>query len=274
MGTKLPLLPVHGESECKLFERLIVTMPSLDFDAMAIEWCKHVDGRALFPKLPVYLRTHHTKWLRNQRVRDAVAQAATGEAKLRALNLAMLPRATAATATVAPAAADAPAAVPVAAAPAPTAAAAGRATTGTAAAATTATALAADDGDDLADIAELPAELGQWTQPVIPPVMPQAPATMPTAAAPTVAGNTIGGVEPTTTANRRKGPGRPKGGTDHIAKRAKRVCLRCLLHKKDQVEAEKCPGRAPRGVCRNYTCSSCGKAESCRCLRHMYQRKS
>jgi len=82
MGTKLPLLPVHGEAECKLFERLVLTMPTLDFDAMAIAWCNEVDGRTIFPKLPVYLRTHHTAWLRNQRVRDAVEKASTGEAKL------------------------------------------------------------------------------------------------------------------------------------------------------------------------------------------------
>jgi hypothetical protein len=44
MGTDLPLLPIHGEAECKLFERLVLTLPSLDFDAMAIKWCEHVDG--------------------------------------------------------------------------------------------------------------------------------------------------------------------------------------------------------------------------------------
>jgi hypothetical protein len=39
-----------------------------------------------FPKLPVYLRTHYTKWQQNQRVRDAVAKAAPGEARLREIN--------------------------------------------------------------------------------------------------------------------------------------------------------------------------------------------
>ena len=58
---------------------------------MAIEWCKHVDGAAIFPKLPAYLRTYHTKWQRNQRVRDAVAQAAPGEQRLKELNVTMLP---------------------------------------------------------------------------------------------------------------------------------------------------------------------------------------
>ena len=53
---------------------------------MAIEWCKKVDGINIFPKLPVYLRTHYTKWQQNQRVLDAVAKAAPSEARLREIN--------------------------------------------------------------------------------------------------------------------------------------------------------------------------------------------
>ena len=37
--------------------------------------CKHVDAETIFPKLPVYLRTHHTAWLRNSRVKAAVERA-------------------------------------------------------------------------------------------------------------------------------------------------------------------------------------------------------
>jgi hypothetical protein len=40
-------------------------------------------------KLPVYLCTHYSKWQRNQRVRDAVAKAAPGEARLHELNAAL-----------------------------------------------------------------------------------------------------------------------------------------------------------------------------------------
>mmetsp|Transcript_7022 Transcript_7022/g.18336 ORF Transcript_7022/g.18336 Transcript_7022/m.18336 type:complete len:138 (-) Transcript_7022:84-497(-) len=60
MGTKLPLLPVHGKEENVLFHSLVLAAPPgpLNFDSMAIEWCKHADGKAIFPKLPVYLRTH------------------------------------------------------------------------------------------------------------------------------------------------------------------------------------------------------------------------
>ena len=87
MRTPAPLLPVHGEEECKLFDLLVrTTHVDLDFDQMAIDWCNKVDGVTIFPKLPVYLRTHHTAWLRNQKVRDAVRTAASGEAELRRLN--------------------------------------------------------------------------------------------------------------------------------------------------------------------------------------------
>jgi hypothetical protein len=91
MGTKLPLLPVVGKEECQLFERLVVTAPQgpINFEKMTIEWCKEVDAVNNFPKLPVYLRTHYSKWQRNQRVRDAVAKAAPGEARLHELNAAL-----------------------------------------------------------------------------------------------------------------------------------------------------------------------------------------
>ena len=36
MGTRFPLLPVHGEVERKLFERLVRNEPSIDFDRMAV----------------------------------------------------------------------------------------------------------------------------------------------------------------------------------------------------------------------------------------------
>ena len=45
-----------------------------------------MDGITIFPKLPVYLRTHHTAWTRNQRVKEAVRKAAPGEAVLTRLN--------------------------------------------------------------------------------------------------------------------------------------------------------------------------------------------
>jgi hypothetical protein len=56
MNTKLPFLPVHGEEEYRLFEKLVLLVsPGLDCDKMAIKWCNYVDGIEIFPKLPVYL---------------------------------------------------------------------------------------------------------------------------------------------------------------------------------------------------------------------------
>ncbi len=58
----------------------------VNFEQMAIEWCKEVDAVNIFPKLPVYLCTHYSKWQQNQRVCDAVGKAAPGEARLRKIN--------------------------------------------------------------------------------------------------------------------------------------------------------------------------------------------
>jgi hypothetical protein len=53
---------------------------------MAIEWCKHVDGVLIFPKLLVYLREHHKHWLRNQRIQDAVKNMKSEIELLEAIN--------------------------------------------------------------------------------------------------------------------------------------------------------------------------------------------
>ena len=58
MSLKVPCLPVHGASEARLFIRLVLEMPTFDDVFMAIEWCKHIDGHLIFPKLPVYLRMY------------------------------------------------------------------------------------------------------------------------------------------------------------------------------------------------------------------------
>jgi hypothetical protein len=70
----LPFLPVHGEDETKLFVRLVLVVDgTFDADCMALEWCKFVDGKTIFPKLPVYLRAYFDRYLRNRRVQDAVS---------------------------------------------------------------------------------------------------------------------------------------------------------------------------------------------------------
>ena len=85
--TKLPFVPVVRKEEKMLFNRMLLGMEGTpDFDKMAIDWCMHVDGVNIFPKLPVYLRRHYSNYLHSQQVRDAVANAAPGEVKLRQLN--------------------------------------------------------------------------------------------------------------------------------------------------------------------------------------------
>jgi hypothetical protein len=102
MGTKLPILPVHGPAEARLFSDLVAELPSpLDFDSMAIVWHSKVDGQAIFPKLPVYLRVYHAKWLRNARIRDALSRMAAPLEQLRTRLAADLPP-VAPTAAVAP----------------------------------------------------------------------------------------------------------------------------------------------------------------------------
>ena len=86
MGTPAPLLSVYGEDEFRLFDRLVRKHARLDFDAMALEWCDEVNGVTIFPKLPVYLRMHHTVWQRNERARQAVETAAAGEVELARIN--------------------------------------------------------------------------------------------------------------------------------------------------------------------------------------------
>jgi hypothetical protein len=85
--TKLPFVPVVRKEEKMLFNRMLLGMKGTpDFDKMAIDWCAHVDGRNILPKLAVYLRRHYSNYLHSQQVRDAVANAAPGEVKLRQLN--------------------------------------------------------------------------------------------------------------------------------------------------------------------------------------------
>ena len=80
--------PVDVEEEFRLFAKLVrTTCADLDMDKMALEWCKHVDGSRVFPKLPVYLRKHHAKWKQNERTRQAVKKAAPGEEVLKKINV-------------------------------------------------------------------------------------------------------------------------------------------------------------------------------------------
>mmetsp|Transcript_84917 Transcript_84917/g.169949 ORF Transcript_84917/g.169949 Transcript_84917/m.169949 type:complete len:293 (-) Transcript_84917:493-1371(-) len=89
MGTPAPLLPVHGEKECTLFSKMIRTTTAGQFgnyEQMALDWCAKVDGIDISSKLPVYLRTLHARWQRNERARLAVETAAPGEVVLARIN--------------------------------------------------------------------------------------------------------------------------------------------------------------------------------------------
>jgi hypothetical protein len=67
MGTRAPMLPVHGEAECREFDEILRRGNSdQNRNKMAVDWCQHVDGVTIFPRPPVYLRTRHTAWARNQ----------------------------------------------------------------------------------------------------------------------------------------------------------------------------------------------------------------
>lgn len=77
MGTSLPLLPIHGKAEHALFSHLALAQlrgrcSTIDFDKLALTWCEHVDGTAIFPKLPVYLRQHYAAWQKSQRIKDTL----------------------------------------------------------------------------------------------------------------------------------------------------------------------------------------------------------
>jgi hypothetical protein len=78
---------VHGKHELQLFQKLALDQQQFDAEAMALQWCDHVDGITIFPKLPVYLRTHHEAWKKNQRVKDAVDRKQADLAMLETLNM-------------------------------------------------------------------------------------------------------------------------------------------------------------------------------------------
>ena len=72
-GVSIPFLPVSGRDEYELFTKLVLKQPgAFDEYEMALTWCDYVDGKTIFPKLPIYLRNHYEKFQKNQRIKDAV----------------------------------------------------------------------------------------------------------------------------------------------------------------------------------------------------------
>jgi hypothetical protein len=77
-GISWQFLPVHGEDEAKLFVCLVLVVDgSFDVDCMALEWCMFVDGKTIFPKLPVYLQAYFDRYLHaiGEWLQDAVSPA-------------------------------------------------------------------------------------------------------------------------------------------------------------------------------------------------------
>jgi hypothetical protein len=70
----LPFTPIVSKEEKTKFKQMVLEIPRIvnDMDNWAMRWLEHVDGKTIFPKLPVYLRTYHEKFLLNSRIREAV----------------------------------------------------------------------------------------------------------------------------------------------------------------------------------------------------------
>lgn len=90
-GLDVPFVPVSSKEEMRLFNTLVLRLidangATIDFDAMALEWCNHVDGVTIFPKLPVYLRTYWPIFQHNSRVRLATTKVRTQADSLQKLH--------------------------------------------------------------------------------------------------------------------------------------------------------------------------------------------
>ena len=93
MGIPLPFLPFSTKEENIAFATcaLRADFPMDDPEAAAIEWCKLVDGVDIFPKLPVHIRIHRESFQRNQRIKNCIEFARSGQEKLNELNDALRP---------------------------------------------------------------------------------------------------------------------------------------------------------------------------------------
>jgi len=93
MNTDLPFLTFSNKEENIAFAECALRddFPIDDPEAAAIEWCKLVDGVNIFPKLPVHIRIHKESFQRNQRIRDCVEMAKSGQEKLNELNNVLRP---------------------------------------------------------------------------------------------------------------------------------------------------------------------------------------
>eukprot|EP00956_Cyclotella_meneghiniana_P003609 scaffold4428_cov57-Cyclotella_meneghiniana.AAC.1 len=93
IGTPLPFLPFSTKEENIAFAQCALSndFPMDNPEAAAIQWCKLVNGVDIFPKLPVHIRIHKESFQKNQRIRDCVELARSGQEKLNELNNALRP---------------------------------------------------------------------------------------------------------------------------------------------------------------------------------------
>ena len=91
--TLIPFLPVNSKEEKVLYKKLyqqytreITYTGIIDFERFSIDWCASVDGRTVFPKLPVYLRTYFKSFQHTLKIKDAARNVQGEVAMLSQLN--------------------------------------------------------------------------------------------------------------------------------------------------------------------------------------------
>ena len=70
---------------------MIICNKDFDVRSIILQWCKHVNGTTIFPKLPVHIRTYYEKWERNNRVKTATNLMKHDADRLKDLNNTLCP---------------------------------------------------------------------------------------------------------------------------------------------------------------------------------------
>lgn len=87
MNVKCPFLPVLKDEEKQLFSRLMLEHgEKIDENKMAREWCKYVDGKDIFPKLPTHLRTYFNQYEKRHNIKKFERATATLRRRLEVVN--------------------------------------------------------------------------------------------------------------------------------------------------------------------------------------------
>ena len=88
MNVQCPFPPILSDEEKLLFSKMILQYvdPTFDEYKMSRDWCKHVDGVNIFPKLPTHLRTHFDVWERRHNVKKLGRATEAVRLRLKELN--------------------------------------------------------------------------------------------------------------------------------------------------------------------------------------------